>query len=71
MERRKLKGRIIEKYGTIGAFCDEIKIHRNTATNVLDGKTTPTRKKMPKWCEALNIAPEEIGYFFYPETCEN
>lgn len=71
MDRLKLRGRIIEKYGTIGTFCQEIGISPNTATNVLGGKTTPTSKKLPKWCAALNIAPDEIGDFFYPETWEN
>lgn len=71
MDRLKLRGRIIEKYGTIGAFCQEIGVSPNTATNVLGGKTTPTSKKMPKWCAALNIAPDEIGDFFYRETWEN
>ena len=67
MERAKLRGRIIEKYGTIGAFCREIGIHPNTATNVLEGRTTPTSKKLPKWCAALDIAQEETGIFFAVE----
>lgn len=67
MERLKLRGRIIEKYGTIGAFCRTIGIHPNTATNVLDGKTTPTWKKLPVWCEALDIPKEDIGIFFTVE----
>ena len=71
MERRKLRGRIIEKFGTIGAFCKTVRIHPTTATNVLDGRTMPTKKNLPKWCEALDIATEEIGKFFYPETWEN
>lgn len=68
MERLKLRGRIIEKFGTIGAFCQEIEINPGTARNVLSGRTTPTRKMIPKWCEALEIAPDDIGIFFYRET---
>lgn len=64
MERLKLRGRIVEKYGTIGAFAARIGIARNTATNVLSGRTTPTRKMLPIWCEALGIEPEETGIFF-------
>lgn len=71
MDRLKLRGRIIEKYGTIGAFCMSIGISPNTATNVLGGKTTPTSKKMPIWCKALDIPMEEAGKFFFPETWEN
>lgn len=71
MERLKLRGRVIEKYGTIGAFCRELGINPGTARNVLSGRTTPTSKKIPKWCEALEIAPSEARIFFYPETSEN
>lgn len=71
MERLKLRARIIEKFGTIGAFCEAISINKSTATNVLSGRTTPTSKKIPLWCAALDIAPEDTGLFFYPETWEN
>lgn len=64
MERLKLRGKIIEKYGTIGAFCRAIGINPGTAWNVLSGRTTPTRKKIPVWCEALEIEPDEAGIFF-------
>ena len=70
MERLKLRARIIEKYGTIGAFCKAMAINPGTASNVLSGKTTPTSKKLPKWCMALEIPQEDMGKFFYPETLE-
>ena len=71
MERLKLRARIVEKYGTIGAFCNTLGIATSTATRVLSGKTAPTSKKILKWCAALEIAPEDMGRFFYPETLEN
>ena len=64
MKRLKLRGRIIERYGTIGAFADAIGISRCTATNVLKGKTTPTQKSIPKWCNALDIDLRDVGIFF-------
>ena len=71
MERLKLRGIIIEKYGTLGSFAAAIGITSNNVTNVLAGKTTPTRKKIPLWCAALDIAPEEACIFFCTETSEN
>ena len=71
MERRKLRGRIIEKYGTIGAFCDAVGFSRVTASKVLYGKTTPTPKHLMEWCRLLGIEREDIGIFFYPEGLEN
>lgn len=64
MKRLKLRGRIIEKFGTIGAFCEKVGITKSTASNVLNGHTTPTWRGIKKWCDALDIAPEETGVFF-------
>lgn len=64
MQRLKLRGRIIERFGTIGAFTSNLGISATTASNVLSGKTTPTSKQLPKWCEALDIDPAETGIFF-------
>lgn len=71
MERMKLRGRIVEKYGTSLAFAESLGISPATVTNVVKGKTTPKTKRMPAWCKALDIKAEEIGIFFYPETWEN
>lgn len=67
MKRLKLRGRIIERYGTIGAFCAELGISRATASNVLNGRTTPTWSGIVRWCYALCISPEEAGVFFNTE----
>ncbi len=37
-EYLKLRGRIIEKYGTIGAFADEVGISRTQMSKKLQGK---------------------------------
>lgn len=71
MKRLKLRGRIIEKFGTIGAFCERIGIQRGTASSVLNGKTTPTSRMIPLWCSLLDINTEDMGKFFYPESLEN
>lgn len=71
MKRQKLRARIVEKYGTNLAFADAIGVVNTTVTNVVQGHSTPTAKAMPVWCKALDIRPEEIGIFFYPESWEN
>lgn len=71
MERRKLKARIVEKYGTSQAFAAALGVTGATVSNVVKGHTTPKTKAMPAWCQALDIKTEEIGIFFYPETWEN
>lgn len=64
MERLKLRARIVEKYGTNKAFAKHLGIAPYTVTNVIKGRTTPTTRQIPKWCDALEIAPEETGIFF-------
>lgn len=64
MERLKLRARIVEKFGTNRQFAESLGITPLTVTNVVKGRTTPTTRQMPRWCEALEIAPEETGLFF-------
>lgn len=64
MERQKLRARIVEKYGTNAAFAEAIGATPQTVTNVIRGKTTPTSKRLPEWCVALEIHPDETGIFF-------
>lgn len=64
MERLKLRGRIVERYGTIKVFAETIGITPTTASNVLAGRTTPTKRMLPVWCGALGIEPEDTGIFF-------
>lgn len=64
MERQKLRARIVEKYGTNAAFAEAIGATPQTVTNVVRGRTTPTSKRLPEWCAALEIHPDETGIFF-------
>lgn len=64
MERLKLRARIVEKFGTNRQFAEILGITPLTVTNVVKGRTTPTTRQLPRWCEALEIAPEETGLFF-------
>lgn len=71
MARMKLRGRIVEKFGTMAAFAAAAGISKVTVSNVLRGKTDPQKKKMHIWCELLDIRPEEKLIFFWPESSEN
>lgn len=64
MKRQKLRARIVEKYGTNKQFAKILGVTPLTVTNVIKGRTTPTTRQMQRWCEALEIATEEIGLFF-------
>ena len=64
MERLKLRGRIIEEYGTIGAFVDRYGTTYQTVANVLSGKITPKGLTLIGWLTALKIPIEEAHIFF-------
>lgn len=64
MKRLKLRGRIIEKYGTIGRFAEENEITRQYVSAVLSGDATPRSMALKGWCSVLEIGTDEVPIFF-------
>lgn len=62
---RKLRGRIIEKYGTTGKFAEAIKCSRGTVSSKLNKKTDMSRKDMEIWLKALDIPEEKVHEYFW------
>lgn len=73
MKRLKLRGRIIERYGTLSRFAEATGVTNQTITAVLNGTRTPAGMAMIGWCASLGIdwATDEADAFFCPETVEN
>lgn len=66
---RKLRGRIVEKYGTISNFSDSVGRNRSSVSMILNGKAEMDRQDIVLFCSALDIKDREIGdYFFTPEV---
>lgn len=62
----KLRERIREKFGTIGAFAEAWGKDRSSVSNKLNGLVPWTSKDIEEVCILLEIAIEEVGeYFFY------
>lgn len=70
MERLKLRGRIVEKYGTITAFAEKFGTTPQTIGNVLRGSITPRGLTLSGWLAALDI-PEDEAYIFFADSLEN
>ncbi len=68
--RNKLRGRIIEQYGTIGAFATKYGTNYQTIANVLSGRITPKGLTLAGWLAVLDI-PEDEAKNFFPESWEN
>lgn len=67
----KLRGRIVEKYGTASRFAQVVGSTPEFVSKYLNGKTTLTQTMMNKWISALEISDNEIAdYFFVKEVHE-
>lgn len=63
----KLRGRIIERFGSMGAFAEVIGMSRQNMSFKLCGKTAFTVDDIKKWAspELLDIDPTEIHEYFF------
>jgi len=61
----KLRGRIVEKYGTISSFCEAIGMNRSVMSKKLNGRSALTRTDIAMICPALEIPNDEIAVYFF------
>ena len=61
----KLRGRIVEKYGTQLAFSRAINGSMGFISEYLQGHRTLSQSTITKWADALDISAEEIPIFFF------
>lgn len=63
----KLKGRIIEKYGSFSNFANALGKSLVIVSKKLNNKSKFSREAMLEWAEKLDIDISELGAFFlYP-----
>ena len=62
---RKLRGRIIEKFGSQGKFAEHLNVSEVTVSNKLRGVTQFSQDDIVSWCEALDIPLENSGSYFF------
>ena len=61
----KLRGRIIEKYGSLGKFSKIIKLSMNSLSKKMNGKTGFSQDDIEKWANLLDIDCSEYGNYFF------
>lgn len=64
-EYRKLRGRIIEMYGSQGRFAEILGVSEVTVSNKLRGITQFSQDDIVSWCEALKISYMDAGAYFF------
>jgi len=65
----KLRGRIVEKYGTQDEFRKKVGISKTAMSKKMTGKTGFSQNDIVKWCELLSIDLQNVSdYFFANES---
>ena len=64
-DNRKLRGKIVEKYGTIGNFSEAIGVNRSKVSMKLNGKAAMNRGDIMLFCSALDVEGTEISDYFF------
>lgn len=72
MSYSKLKGRIVEKFGTQTAFAAAMGWRKALLSAKLNNKSQWTVAEAMKACELLGISLNDAHlYFFYAKSCDN
>ncbi len=61
----KLRGRIVEKFGSIDAFSSNLDISNVSISKKLNNKINISREDIILWSKLLDIPPEEYGAFYF------
>lgn len=61
----KLKGRIVERYGTQTNLAKKIGISKNSMSKKLTGKTEFSQSDIEQWAELLEIDRKDYWEYFF------
>lgn len=61
----KLRGRIVEKYGTLGNFETAIGFSHTSLSNKMLGKSDWSNSEIVRACNLLDVKNSEVGEYFF------
>ncbi len=67
----KLRGRIVEKYGSITAFSKHVKIDYPAVIRKMNGGTNFSQKDIINWCKLLDIDINDVPDYFLREKVQS
>ena len=71
-DMRKLKGKIVQQFGTQGNFAKHLGKTEQTVTAKLNGRSAFSQSDIIEWSNALGIEAGDIGgYFFIPKLSKS
>lgn len=63
----KLRGRIVEKYGTIRNFAEALEMSLVSVSKKLNNKSEISRRDIVKWSKLLDIEANEYYEYFFTQ----
>ena len=66
----KLRGKIVEKYGTQSNFATVIGLSERTLSNKLNSKKPFKQPEISSICSLMNIPDEEIPQYFFAKKVQ-
>ena len=67
----KLRGKIIEIFGSQARFADFLGVSEQLVTAKLASRSSFTQENIISWAEALHIDQREIGEYFFTQELSN
>lgn len=64
-ETAKLRGRIVEKYGTLKAFAAAVGNSESFISQYMNGKKVLDQRMIESWAAALDIPSSEYDVYFF------
>ena len=64
-ETQKLRGRIVEKFGTLKAFAKAVNSSESFVSQYMNGKKILDQKRIVVWAKALEIENDEYDDYFF------
>lgn len=61
----KLRGRIIEKFGTIGNFQKHLNISNVVLSKKMNNRVRLSHDDITQWADLLEIPVDQIGVYFF------
>lgn len=61
----KLRGRIIEKFGTIGNFQKHLDISNVVLSKKMNNRVRLSHDDITQWADLLEIPMDQIGVYFF------
>lgn len=61
----KLRGRIIEIYGTQSKFAEKLGVSKNSVSKKMNCQTEFSQEDIIQWSMLLNVQKDEYGEYFF------